>query len=1427
MNCRIRDAALLIFVLVLATGLASAQPSLATSTKNSNGSVTHSTFTPTPNGPGAKAPSNPSVTSGFTYWDGLAEGDFYVRKPFATLPNPQIAAGPDDILTIAGLTIARYPNPVTLGGPGGPTNPYATQTAWPAGSSPTESAWLDNWIGPTLLPALCPSGTGDAKICIVDNATMRYDQMQGRYVVLMTVTDIPAHMSNWVMIISRFSQFNRCSNATGATAAVCPASSPFFTPPVIAPIVGGNQLGGQNPANWYAYTIPVNLAYQAGLGSTTGLGSGVVGKANTVKIGNLATAALSNTFDTTNFCSGGGPALGPGNVPTARPTGTAANCTNYFPTNTRIGFDNDNIIITAAVLDLMGATTPTGAVGSGEGTLQTAAGSSNGPYAGTRVVTFPKMVAYNGFGQGAINSAQPPTCSDANTCIAVNLSDDLNTGTIVGGTIAQTGVSAALAAGFGPLSTCKTTASPACAVAFGFGNPIPPIFWEPDNLRGRSLASFDSQVTPLGIPAAGVIAPIDYLVGTAINNTVEGGGFGVGFGVANPATYFVQPIVFSCNGATNSLASLSFCLVGNTQVTEVPQLGTTLYTNVATLDNFSDPNPVGQGFSATQMTTSPSNTPISSTALNKLFVGDSRPQQVIFREGLLYVARNGRVLDSSFFPLSTSTVQYDILKTCAGDPFGGPPPAANANPLCNVPALTNDYVVGGTAFPGPLTITAPGLTYETSWFFLQGTVPDPNGNVAGFGFYAPMFDVPADVVNSGPASPSSSAFPFLEKLFVGMTTGGTANLAGTFARNYPSLWDFRPGDDAFDTVQPYTDPYTGDVLTTVACSTANTSTFTVSGNVTNGSKVVPVNSAQGLTVGMSLIKATTTSTVPPGPVTVPAGTVIASISGNTVTLNNNLSVGSGTATPPTGGNTCNSLGVQPGAGGTSACVATASLQFSNAPAPLSLTTASVTATGFTTTTAVSSSFIGGVVNPAGTVGSVTIKTTAAAAAGATTLTVDGVTGVVVGENVTGTGIAAGTVVTNAQTVNGVSTITLSVGTAAAVPSGTTLTIDSGSFFSPGTTVLNVSTSGGVTTVTTSAAPLITGTVAIPVILGPAASATGPTCPMIPFSSRGGAATDPNDGSLWLYGEFAKNRFTTIPGPGTWGTSVANYALSFPGTDVYGNDNSFFTDVQPGSSQFTWIQIAKNTGLTQTVFVPAPVGASTCPNTGVTPILPPPTSGTTPTPGASQLMCPAFQPDVTIDRSEMARWVVLGQMDEQQITTFLCASGGEVGTPPAGVVVPTGCLIDPAHNSTFADDIGNKNERYIEVMARRGYTKGCGTTVDALANFCPTAAVTRAQMAVFVVRAKMNNVFPTALSGSNIITPYGDNFALFQPGQYFTDCTNTAANTCGASATNAFNYVQLLRELRITNGSGTTATYEPDRNITRKEVATFIVRAFFL
>ena len=106
---------------------------------------------------------------------------------------------------------------------------------------------------------------------------------------------------------------------------------------------------------------------------------------------------------------------------------------------------------------------------------------------------------------------------------------------------------------------------------------------------------------------------------------------------------------------------------------------------------------------------------------------------------------------------------------------------------------------------------------ETYWYNGQ-QVPDPTGNPTGYGFYAPMYDTPANVVN-GSSLPNSSGispinlFPWLEKLFVGNTVGGPATINNTFATHFPSLWDYRPGDDAYDTTLPYLNPISGNIVT--------------------------------------------------------------------------------------------------------------------------------------------------------------------------------------------------------------------------------------------------------------------------------------------------------------------------------------------------------------------------------------------------------------------------------------------------------------------------------------------------------------------------------------------------------------------------------------------------------------------------------------
>ena len=96
------------------------------------------------------------------------------------------------------------------------------------------------------------------------------------------------------------------------------------------------------------------------------------------------------------------------------------------------------------------------------------------------------------------------------------------------------------------------------------------------------------------------------------------------------------------------------------------------------------------------------------------------------------------------------------------------------------------------------------------------------------------------------------------------------------------------------------------------------------------------------------------------------------------------------------------------------------------------------------------------------------------------------------------------------------------------------------------------------------------------------------------------------------------------------------------------------------------------------------------------------------------------------------------------------------------------------------------------------------------------------MSVFLIRAKMDNVFPTTLSGIPLASPYGDNFGTYLPPvPYFSDVT-ASDPVVGPY----YIYIQKMRELRITNGTG-GATFSPNNSLTRKEIATFTVRAFFL
>jgi hypothetical protein len=318
-------------------------------------------------------------------------------------------------------------------------------------------------------------------------------------------------------------------------------------------------------------------------------------------------------------------------------------------------------------------------------------------------------------------------------------------------------------------------------------------------------------------------------------------------------------------------------------------------------------------------------------------------------------------------------------------------------------------------------------------------------------------------------------------------------------------------------------------------------------------------------------------------------------------------------------------------------------------------------------------------------------------------------------------------------------------------------------------------------------------------------------PVVTYTIRGAATTDPNDGSLWNFGAYARKRLATIP-TGQWGTFVANYKLAVPETDPYNNSPQYYTDVPRDHPGFLFTQIARQVGI---------VPQDALDNT--------------------------FEPNKEVTRAEMAYWVVKSQMDEQAITDYLNA---------------TGPLFGGANNSSFGDVPGTSPFfRYVEVMYRRGYTKGCFQSGDAIRRYCPDHLTTRREMAVFLVRAKMSNVFPTVLSGcpvgivngtsepggplnipAGILTAcgtLGDNFGLFVPGlEYFTDNPLVTGN-------DNYVYIQKMRELRITNGtslgplgngrngaySGGDLAGNPAPGsagvLNRWQIATFMVRAFFL
>ena len=150
----------------------------------------------------------------------------------------------------------------------------------------------------------------------------------------------------------------------------------------------------------------------------------------------------------------------------------------------------------------------------------------------------------------------------------------------------------------------------------------------------------------------------------------------------------------------------------------------------------------------------------------------------------------------------------------------------------------------------------------------------------------------------------------------------------------------------------------------------------------------------------------------------------------------------------------------------------------------------------------------------------------------------------------------------------------------------------------------------------------------------------------------------------------------------------------------------------------------------------------------------------------------YCPDSTVTRAQMAIFILRGMHGSAYVPPT--ATGAVFGDLPAG---------------SFAAD-------WIEQLAAEGVTAGCGN-----GNYCPDATITRAQMAIFLLRGEHGSAY-TPPAGTGAV--FGD----VPAGSFAVD------------------WIEQLAAEGITSGCG-GGNYCPNANVTRAEMAVFLARAFHL
>ena len=158
---------------------------------------------------GARVPSTDPNSGALKAWEGFQTTNYLSTEPYTfSPPTAGIAAGPVNVLTVVNRRVAMFDNPNAIlsnatpstsptnsffhSVPGttafvSPSNPGIT--SFVSQFPPSSEALLDAMLGEAVLGRVCPTAPRTTISCLIENATVRYDQMHGRFLIGMTVTD--------------------------------------------------------------------------------------------------------------------------------------------------------------------------------------------------------------------------------------------------------------------------------------------------------------------------------------------------------------------------------------------------------------------------------------------------------------------------------------------------------------------------------------------------------------------------------------------------------------------------------------------------------------------------------------------------------------------------------------------------------------------------------------------------------------------------------------------------------------------------------------------------------------------------------------------------------------------------------------------------------------------------------------------------------------------------------------------------------------------------------------------------------------------------------------------------------------------------------------------------------------------------------------